>query len=188
MKRFLFGVQHKDINEINIILYRLESIKPKHIGLELPIDYPERFKMGIKDNFFSKIYEQFNGKVITLESPTLYNKQQELDLVKHIKDEKIRLESIIEEYDSYKNINLTYKPPEVVRLYEFFLTRYKNVLNLMKLDQNIIQQKWCQNNVERENFMIKQILKYKPKTIIIGNAHALALKDRLNRYQYEALT
>lgn len=193
-RRLLIGVTHvyekQEIKNVKSCLR--EDDHPLSVGLELPDDYKERRKLGIRfatftalENYFTN---QFGSTIIPLDTPTLADERYcigtALEIVtfktqKKFYKEKTGLEQQLTDMSAFS-------APERTLTLEHYLKRYRRVAELIESGKNraYFQKEFNDLIKASDKIMIKRIVKDDPEIVIIGGGHARNIMTSLPRYRY----
>jgi pheromone shutdown protein TraB len=164
MKKII-GVTHESNEELERVKNYLSKLSIKSVALEIPEDYSNRDPI----EYFDDLISFLDGtKIIPLDKPELYEKHLIISLAKSIKESKTSYERM------GKLMELFCRFHEIYPIVTKFLENSLQKLEL--LEREIIK--------EREKYMMKKIKEHEPDVVIVGNLHALNLKEVLPEYEY----
>ncbi len=190
-KKLLVGVAHADEEELAHLLEELSQYSPSSVGLEMPEDFRERAKNGIATAFFYDIavhydIETTGTDIHGLEDPEVFDQIQIIGLAKAVCDEHLSREQLEMELAHTINSVNPYMPPEKVKIYEKIAKRFESALEILDEDSSseAIMQLFHECNAKRDVHLLEKILEEQPDIVIVGDAHACELKDKLPGYKH----
>lgn len=189
-QKILIGVEHAKEEELKVVVKEIKFYSPSSLGLELSEDYLEKERYGISFFFFSDLASEFKNtaKIIPLEQSGLYDYCLALGIAKSVREGKLEEERVMAEFKSGEAAINPYVPPEMAAGVLHFITKYKKAIEILDGNKTLeeVLELWRASNEEREKYMLENIRRHRPDTVVMGDAHALKLKGRLPKYKYKA--
>lgn len=186
-QKILAGVYH-DKERLPKTLQTIVNYNPFSIGLELPEDYEKRENLNISYPFFRDIVSFLkprNRKIIPLEDPEFLDYYGAVDLAKLIMEGHIAKEKIQQDLARLTKIDMRYMAPEQCYWSILRSGQCNEALHFVNnYNHDSILSLWQQANRDREEHMIKNINRYHPEMIIVGDFHAQIMATVLPEYKY----
>ncbi len=188
-QKLLVGVAHRDEKELADLLGKLSSHSPTSVALELPEDYLERERYGIETLFFkdiARLYAAAGVGVIGLEDPETFDRGQAIEVAKGVLLGRFTREQLESELSGLRGSITPYVPFEQVQVLKHFAERDRDALAILDEAPALedVMGLFYDSNSRREAHVLRRILEEQPDIVVIGDAHARELKDRLPGYEY----
>lgn len=187
--KIIIGVEHGGKEELGRVIDAIDGYSPKSIAMELPEDYETREMFGMGITFFGDIFSHLKGNgitVIPLESPEIYEDHWPIEYAKAVIEGHIEKRQI----DSWlvdSSIPVTgFTAQEVAYTRGIFKNRCEKTLEILRDNSNLEQVTalWEESNKRREAHMLKRVQSQSPDVIVVGDGHAVPLKESLPEYQH----
>ncbi len=191
--KIIFGVAHdpNDQKELERVKRKIFRYHPSSLGLELPADYREREEKGIRTFFFSDLASytiSHQIEVIALEDPALLDYHLTLEVVKAVREGKVKEEDLHQELQELKS-NFLFSSPEISAGPKHFKRKYEKAIEILRNNPSLeeVLNSWGESNKNREVYMLDRIRFTLPEMIILGGAHSERLVGKLEEYTYRGI-
>lgn len=77
-----------------------------------------------------------------------------------------------------------YAAPELIPLCNYQIKKYEDILKLLENPPEKVKEMWEECTKRVNENMLKNIRKYKPDIVVIGDGHASEIRKSLREYQY----
>ncbi len=197
----LWGIRHTE-DTLQKIIWRINQESLLNIGLEIS---KESLEEEAVTNYFKEISRDLMNcgiKVIPLDP---YEFEEEsfaiylaMDIIKGEgewgKSGKESLIGVIDKMRFFIKMNDNYFiPQEMIQEiagYSYLLRRYEQALNILEKNYSLetLTKMEKKINEKRDQHMLEIIIQEKPELVIVGQGHAVKLKEKLLDYEYVDLT
>ena len=201
MKKILFGIRGQHFQDSDRLCEALRFSPSSNVGLQLPNDYLNRETNGLANYFFieiASILRTSTQTVIPLEDSKLYDESRGIELAGTINSGLVSRDELRAMYYGAFHDNCEIEEqsrtgiatvPETVFSTAVFLHRYAVAWDLVWRNTSLdeLVKKLRESNACQEAHMLSRIEGEQPDILVVEDAHAIQLKDRLPQYAYVCL-
>lgn len=189
----LVGVLHddEDKEEMQQVIDLIDDKNPATIGLEITNKESELRDCG---PFFDRVHEYAiarGARAVPLEHQLAHDRYAVINAVATVLEGALcreNLEFVVQYTTDELRQRIALKSHQIRNFEESKKTAVRALKILDKnLSQEEITRMYNEANAEREKHMLSRIQRHKPGLVIIGVAHAEAIRDRLPEYEYLSL-